>query len=101
MIAVLVDFEVAPDKVDAFLVLMRQQAENSVSKEADCVQFDVCTDPASPNSVFLYEVYTNRAAFDVHLASDHFKSFDAEVASMVTGKVVRILDDVFRPEIGA
>jgi quinol monooxygenase YgiN len=33
----------------------------------------------------------------VHLASAHFKTFDAAIAEMVTGKTVRILDEVFRP----
>ena len=97
MIAVLVDFKVALDRLDDFLPLMRRQAKTSQALEEGCVQFDVCTDKADPGSVFLYELYTSRAAFDLHLASDHFKDFDSKVAEMVTGKTVRILGEVFRP----
>ncbi|MEM7522936.1 MAG: antibiotic biosynthesis monooxygenase [Pseudomonadota bacterium] len=41
--------------------------------------------------MFLYEVYDDAAAFDAHLASDHFKDFDAAVAPMVAAKTVRRL----------
>jgi quinol monooxygenase YgiN len=51
----------------------------------------VCVDSADKASVFLYEVYDDRAAFDAHLATAHFKRFDAAVAPMVASKAVRIL----------
>ncbi|MGI9463684.1 MAG: putative quinol monooxygenase, partial [Aestuariivirgaceae bacterium] len=53
-----------------------------------CRRFDVCTDPDRPERVFLYEIYDDRAAFDAHLASDHFKAFDAEVVPITLDKVV-------------
>lgn len=37
-------------------------------------------DPGRPNEIFLYELYTDRAAFEAHLASDQFVAFDANVA---------------------
>ena len=53
------------------------------------LQFDVCVDPTKPESVFLYEVYADRAAFDAHLAAEHFKAFDRTVSDWVTTKTVR------------
>ena len=38
--------------------------------------------------VFLYEIYDDRAAFDAHLASPHFRAFDAEVGPWVQDKQV-------------
>ena len=88
---VTVEFEIHPQRLDEFLPLMRENARASVDGEPGCRQFDVCTDPARPHAVFLYEVYDDRAAFDAHLASSHFKRFDAAVREMVATKSVRIL----------
>ncbi|MFK7944291.1 MAG: putative quinol monooxygenase [Paracoccaceae bacterium] len=57
-------------------------------QEPGCQRFDVWQDPADPARVCLYEVYNDRAAFDAHLVSAHFKAFDAEVASWVMDKQV-------------
>ena len=96
MIAVIVDFELVPGKANEFMPLMHLQAKNSLSRELGCVQFDICTDTSAPDHVFLYEIYENRAAFDDHLASDHFKKFGAAVGDMIAAKKARIMDRVHR-----
>ena len=73
---------------------MIANARTSLAEEPGCHQFDVCTDPARPDEVFLYERYTDRAAFDDHLASAHFKAFDARVAPMIAAKEVRTYHEV-------
>ena len=88
MFIVSVIFDVHPEHVEAFMARMRIQAEQSVSREPDCHGFDVCTDPEDPTRVFLYETYTDRAAFDTHLESDHFKSYAADTADWVRGKTL-------------
>ncbi|WP_108816790.1 putative quinol monooxygenase [Loktanella sp. Alg231-35] len=86
MFAVIVTFQINPSDWAAFMPAMRANAATSLADEGGCHRFDVCTDPAHPNEVFLYELYTDRAAFDVHLASAHFKTFDALVAPMIASK---------------
>ena len=88
MFAVIVTFQINPSDWAAFLPAMRDNAATSLAQEAGCHRFDVCTDPARPHEVFLYELYTDAAAFDAHLSSDHFKAFDARVAQMVASKSV-------------
>lgn len=88
MYVVTVLFEVAGEAATAFLERVRRQAADSLSREPACRRFDVCVDPAMPRRVFLYELYDDRAAFDAHLASGHFKAFDREVAAMVLAKRV-------------
>ncbi|MEO9825194.1 MAG: putative quinol monooxygenase [Paracoccaceae bacterium] len=95
MIAVCVTFDIKPEGMSAFLPLMQTQAQTSLQTEPDCHRFDVCTQSDAQNRVFLYEIYTDRTAFDVHLASDHFKTFDAAVADLIEAKTVAIFDDVF------
>ena len=88
MFAVSVVFDVAPSHAEGFLGRVKQQAKDSLEAEPDCHRFDVLVDPERPVRVFLYELYSNRAAFDQHLASAHFKAFDAEVAPMTLDKRV-------------
>lgn len=89
MFAVSVTFQTKTEELAAFLPLVRQQAENSLRLEGGCRQFDVWTDEASPAAVFLYETYDDATAFDLHLASDHFRAFSTATANMVTGKTVQ------------
>lgn len=88
MYVVTVRFTLAPGSAEAFMPLIFAQAKNSLELEPECHQFDVCVDPADPAMVFLYEIYGDEAAFHVHLASDHFKQFDAAVADFVSDKHV-------------
>ena len=73
---------------------MIENAEQSRSRESGCVVFDVCIDPATRDYVFLYEVYRDSAAFEAHVASDHFKIFDRRTSDLVVQKKVAVLTRV-------
>ena len=90
MYIVTVEFTLEPQRLPAFMPRMVENASASREREPGCRQFDVCVDPQAPHVVFLYEVYDDRAAFEAHLATAHFKTFDAAVAEMVAEKKVRI-----------
>jgi quinol monooxygenase YgiN len=94
MYVVTVEFVLQPGSREAFLPLMLANASQSIKDEPDCLQFDVCRDPANGNRIFLYEVYSDRAGFDTHLASAHFRSFDASVADMIATKTVATFERV-------
>jgi autoinducer 2-degrading protein len=89
MFAVVVTFTIAPGKREAFMPLMLENAHLSRVQEPGCHQFDVATDTGHPDEVFLYELYTDSAAFDIHKASDHFRSFDAATTGLIAAKSVR------------
>ena len=95
MYVVTVTFTLSEGAPEPFMALMRAQAQNSLELEAGCHQFDVCADPADPRTVYLYELYSDEAAFQVHLASDHFKQFDADVADLVSDKRVACYHRVY------
>lgn len=96
MFAVTVTFTIRAGQVDFFLPLVHQNARTAISKEAGCSQFDVCYDKARPNMVFLYEVYDTEAAFQAHLASDHYAEFQNSVSSMVSHKDIHSYAKVLR-----
>lgn len=87
--AVTVEFELADGAFDEFYGLVMENARESVASERGCMRFDVLTPSSGPASrVFLYEIYSDRAAFDVHLASKHFRSFDERTGPLVRRKTV-------------
>lgn len=96
MFAVVVTFQIKPDCLADFMPLMTRNAAASLAEEPGCHQFDIATDAARPGEVFLYELYENAAAFDAHLASTHFKSFDAAVGEMIAEKSVKTYGEVIQ-----
>jgi quinol monooxygenase YgiN len=89
MHVVTVTFRLHPGATAAFLPLMRANADTSLGEEPGCHRFDVCTDPDDPLRVFLYELYRDRAAFDAHLTSTHFRDFSTATAHLIADKSVQ------------
>ena len=92
MYVVAVMFHIESRHLDAFRARVIDNARTSRMQEPGCLQFDVCADPMHKDRVFLYEVYADRAAFDAHLASPHYKSFEKEVAPWIAAKDVRTFE---------
>ena len=85
---IMVDFRLQPGKMAAFRRLIDENARASVQREPGCRRFDVLTPKDQPDRIMLYEIYDNRAAFEAHLKTPHFASFNAESAALVSGKTV-------------
>ena len=94
MLVVTVLFTIKPAEARAFREAKVANARASLEREPGCRQFDVTVDPNDPAAIFLYEVYADRAAFDAHLASDHFLRFDRETRDWIATKVVRMYERV-------
>ncbi|WP_086931730.1 putative quinol monooxygenase [Agarilytica rhodophyticola] len=88
MFVVAVIFTIKSEKIEIFKEKIMQQAKNSLEHEDGCHQFDICTTTEQPKVFFLYEVYSTKESFDVHLNSRHFQIFDDETASWVEDKKV-------------
>ena len=88
--AITVAFELLEGSFPEFHRLVAENAALSVKLEPDCLRFDVLTptDVAGSKHVFLYEIYRDRAAFDLHLASEHFRQFDQRSRELVISKTV-------------
>ena len=91
MFVITVDFEIKSEFVNEFRNRVLQQAKDSLNNEKKCFTFDVCFDEKNTNKVFLYEIYQDKDAFDYHLKSDHYLSFDKDVKNWVTKKIVNQL----------
>jgi len=85
--AITVVFDLVSGQRDRFLKLVKENAATSVNVEPGCHRFDVLL-PEAEDRVVLYEIYNDRAAFDAHLATSHFKVFDRATKDLVKGKAV-------------
>lgn len=86
--AILVRFELKPGAFARFMELIAANAAASVRDEPGCFRFDVLTVGESSGQVTLYEIYSDRAAFDEHCRTPHFLSFRDAVAGLVDGQRV-------------
>ena len=94
MLAVCVDFEIDPESLDAFLPIMQKNASDSLVNEVGCHQFDITQDPQSPAKIFLYELYDDAVAFEMHKQSSHYLEFNDAISGMVDKKSVRLLQKI-------
>jgi quinol monooxygenase YgiN len=83
--AIIVEFDLVPGSVDTFLRHLSMNAAASVEREPGCHRFDVLT-PRHEGDVLritLYEIYSDRQAFDEHLRTEHFLAFKRAVTPLV------------------
>lgn len=91
-LVILVEFELAPEARDEFRRLVLENAAASLRDEPGCRQFDVLVGEGEPGDrMVLYEIYDDAAAFDAHLATEHYARFAAATEPMVRQKTVRRL----------
>lgn len=90
--AVHVVFNIKPEFVEQFREVILKQANNSVTLEPWCHQFDVATDPERPYSFLLFETYDDRDSLAKHRQTDHFKIFYATIENWVESKSVFVGD---------
>lgn len=72
MYCIILKTRLQPGSLDAFVAAMRVNAAASVRDEPGCLAFDVLRDRSDPDLVWLYEVYSDEAALDAHMQTEHF-----------------------------
>ena len=68
-ICLVVEFKVEPGTKAQFLEIIGEHAAQTLAGEEGCLQFEVCDPLEGEDRVFLYEMYADDAAFEVHKAS--------------------------------
>lgn len=85
---IIVEFRLTPGSRDAFRQLIDENATASARTEPGCRRFDVLEPAGDADRIVLYEIYDDRAAFDAHVRTVHFASFNAASAPLVADKTV-------------
>jgi autoinducer 2-degrading protein len=85
---IIVDFRLKPGARRTFRGLIDENARASAQTEPGCRRFDVMEPKGQADRVTLYEIYDDRAAFEAHLKTPHFASFNRESEPLVAEKTV-------------
>ena len=85
---IIVDFRLKPGSLKAFRALIDENATMSCATEAGCRRFDVLEPREGTDRVILYEIYDDRAAFEAHIKTAHFHTFNNASTPLVADKVV-------------
>jgi (4S)-4-hydroxy-5-phosphonooxypentane-2,3-dione isomerase len=73
MRVLIVKIQIKPEFRTQFLQSMVEvDARGSNEDEPGCLRFDVVQDESDPNTVWLYEVYRDQAAFQEHTKAPHY-----------------------------
>ncbi|MDU0355018.1 putative quinol monooxygenase [Paraglaciecola aquimarina] len=88
MYVVTVKFDIKPNFLTDFTGLVLKQANDSMQLENNCLRFDVAYAEHDQNQIYLYEIYLSKQDFDLHLQSEHFRTFSNNVSHMLVGKQV-------------
>ena len=87
-IVLFVELEIAPGRRDEFVARGRRHRDNVLKNEPDCQRFDISVPDDTENTVRLYEVYADQAAFDHHMGTSYMAEYRADTGDMVASRVL-------------
>jgi (4S)-4-hydroxy-5-phosphonooxypentane-2,3-dione isomerase len=88
MLVITVRFNLKSAHCANFRARVRRQAQDTLAAEKDCHRFEICSSPENAEQIFLYEIYTDEAAFQAHLNSPHFLAFKSDTQDWIESSVV-------------
>jgi (4S)-4-hydroxy-5-phosphonooxypentane-2,3-dione isomerase len=68
----------APGGKETMVKSLKNNGDVSTRRETGTLRFDVLEDPES-DSVFVYEAYRNKAAFEAHKKGDLFQEWELKI----------------------
>lgn len=90
----LAEIEIAPDKVEAYTALLREEIATSIRVEPGVHMLYAVAIKGHPERIRLTEVYADQAAYESHLRSPHFLTYKTATAGMVRALVLHETDPI-------
>ena len=87
MFIVAVNLVCDPDQLEPFKARLIQHSKNSLTQEG-CLGFSVSQDHENPASFHLWEAYTDKYAFQLHVDADFMAEFREFSAPLVKERVI-------------
>ena len=85
MFTVRVVARVVPGGESQFLAQLEKEAHEVPDLFGGCARYGIYTAPSDPATVFVYEEWASRAAFDAYLHSDYFKEASTILHPLMDG----------------
>lgn len=93
-IAVLARVDIDPAHKDAFHARAQKHAADSFANEEGCLLFQVNVDQENPNRYYMFEIYRDKDAIEVHMNSDHMAAWRAASGDWVKDRELTMLNVV-------
>jgi (4S)-4-hydroxy-5-phosphonooxypentane-2,3-dione isomerase len=91
-VALVVELEIEPDRLEEFLEVVRAHGARSREREPGCLRFDCLRPREAQSRVILVEVYADDAALESHWASDHMADYRRRVEGMIRSRTAHRCD---------
>lgn len=85
----IVDLEVKPESLDAFLEAAIQQVELTIRDEPGCHRFDIVRSSESETRFTHYEIFEDADAFQAHTMMPHTVAFRNKVEPLLLKTEIR------------
>lgn len=88
----LVELDVIPDQVDAFISMFHKEFMSRSRQEEGCEVYELWQDHSSTSKMTIVEVWSSQPALDAHLAQPWFADWAPKMEAMqVTPLIVRAM----------
>ncbi len=85
MILVIAKIPIKEGKVEEAIAAVKELMVQ-VAREEGTLLYTLNRDPSNPNTLVIMERYKDKAAFDVHTSTPHFKAFFAKSKAFIGGR---------------
>ncbi len=90
MMVRIAEIEIEPKDADSYKAILKEEASASVEIEPGVIAIFPMYEKGDPARIRILEIYANKAAYESHLQSPHFKRYKIATANMV--KSLRLMD---------
>jgi len=90
MMVRIAEIEVEADYIDKYISILKEEAEASVRLEPGVICIFPMFQKENPTQIRLLEIYADKAAYESHLQSPHFKHYKESTLPMV--KSLQLVD---------
>lgn len=84
------EIEIFPEHLEAYKAILEEEAAASVAKEPGVVAIFPMLQREQPTQVRIIEIYADKAAYEQHLLTPHFKEYKTSTLKMV--KALKLID---------
>jgi quinol monooxygenase YgiN len=77
------ELEVDPGQIVAYREALKEEIATSIRIEPGVLTLYAVSIKGQPNQIRIFETYKDRAAYESHIQTPHFKKYKAETQSMV------------------
>ena len=85
-VVLFVNLKIVEGEINAFVKRAREHREKVLANEPECKRFDISIPEDDENTVNLYEVYADEAAFQHHLETPYMKAYMEDTTSLIESR---------------